>query len=144
MLDSRNLAHIFSCISVQGDPSGCFLGCVDIKTKFAFQYIDLKHNVTFVLMSPSPKQKQPVGSFCTTNYPLTKLPMAVATTTPAVRKPQTENPLDLELMLFLVDPQSEPDSVFPLGKYWYLMPLHMMPGDIRRMQKNVLNMMSVV
>ena len=82
---------------------------------------------------------------CHPVFTFTKLPMAVATTTPAVRKPQTENPLDLELMLlFLVDAQSEPDSVFPFGKYWYLMPLHFILGDIRRMQNNILNMMSVV
>ena len=80
-----------------------------------------------------------------TNCPsLTKLPMAVATTTPAVRNPQTENPLGLELMLLLEDPQPEPDTVFPFGKYWYLMPLHMIFGDIRRMENNILNMMSVV
>ena len=76
---------------------------------------------------------------------LTMLPMAVATTTPAVRKPQTENPLDLELMLLLLDVQSEPDTVFPFGKYWYLRPfLHIMLDDIRRMQNSLFNMMSVV
>ena len=68
--------------------------------------------------------------------------MAVATTTPAVRKPQTENPLDLELMPLLVDVQSGPDTALPSGKYWYFIPLHVMLDDIRRMQNSVFNMTS--
>ena len=73
---------------------------------------------------------------------LTKLPMAVATTTAAVRNPQTENPLDLDLIPLPVDVQSESDTLFPFGKYWYLMPLHddNMPDENSRKHKSFFNM----
>ena len=72
---------------------------------------------------------------------LTKLPMAVDTTTAAVRNPQTENPLDLDLMPLSVEVQSESDTIFPFGKYWYFIPLHdMIPDDNSRMHKSFFSM----